>query len=87
MTAEAVSKDKLFAHADILDQGDMGWTVIGAGAAFDTGTNVAGQAAGQSRCLTALKSWVGSKNIGQVSTHFPQRTQGFSGGSLASSDW
>ena len=76
MTAEAVSKDKLFAHADILDKGDMGWTVIGAGAAF-----------GQSRRLTALKSWVGSKNIGQVSTHFPQRTQGFSGGSLASSDW
>lgn len=30
MTAEAVSKDKLFAHADILDKGDMGWTVIGA---------------------------------------------------------
>ena len=43
MTAEAVSKDKLFAHADILDQGDMGWTVIVAGAAFETGTNVAGQ--------------------------------------------
>ena len=36
MTAEAVSKDKLFAHADILDKGDMGWTVIGAGAAFET---------------------------------------------------
>ena len=83
MTAEAVSKDKLFAHADILDKGDMGRAVIGAGAAFDTGTNVAGQ----SRRLTALKSWVGSKNIGQVSTHFPQRTQGFSDGSLASSDW
>lgn len=43
MTAEAVSKDKLFAHADILDKGDMGRTVIGAGAAFDAGTNVAGQ--------------------------------------------
>ena len=55
MTAEAVSKDKLFAHADILDKGDMGWTVIGAGAAFDTGTNVAGQSCRPSTTFDCLE--------------------------------
>lgn len=43
MAAKAFGQDELLTHADILDQRDMGGTVVSAGAAFDAAADVSGQ--------------------------------------------